>query len=95
MGGGKSTGKRKYVRTSINVIIFLVLNFRMHRMKGSVSDDEHPLPIQTYATLKDRQLKEMLQEYDLLVSGDRSNWEQRHQRYAFSPFWKLVISNLL
>lgn len=58
----------------------------MHRMKGRDSDDEHPLPIQTYATLKDRQLKEMLQEHDLPVTGNRSKWEQRHQRYALSSF---------
>jgi len=62
------------------------LNFKMHRMKGRDSDDEHPLPIQTYATLKDRQLKEMLQEHDLPVTGNRSNWEQRHQRYVLSSF---------
>lgn len=54
-------------------------------MKGSDSDEEHPLPIQTYATLKDRQLKDMLQKHDLPVTGDRSNWEQRHQRYVLSP----------
>ena len=51
------------------------------RRKASDSDDEYPLPIQTYATLKDKQLKEMLQQYGLPVNGGRAIWEQRHQRY--------------
>ena len=56
-------------------------SLRPIRRKASDSDDEYPLPIQTYATLKDKQLKEMLQQYGLPVNGSRAIWEQRHQRY--------------
>ncbi|KAF9533516.1 hypothetical protein CPB83DRAFT_757682 [Crepidotus variabilis] len=53
-----------------------------HKSKHSDSDDEYPLPIQSYTTLKDRQLKDMLQQYELPVTGDRPIWEQRHQRWV-------------
>jgi hypothetical protein len=48
--------------------------------KKSSEMDEFPLPKASYATLKDKQLKEMLQEHDLPTTGDRPQWEQRHQR---------------
>ncbi|KAJ3507489.1 hypothetical protein NLJ89_g6276 [Agrocybe chaxingu] len=58
-----------------------------HKKKGNGhadddSDEDYPLPISTYTTLKDRQLKEMLLEHDLPLTGDRTNWEQRHQRWV-------------
>ncbi|CAA7265359.1 unnamed protein product [Cyclocybe aegerita] len=58
-----------------------------HKKKGNGvhdddSDEDYPLPIATYTTLKDRQLKEMLLDQDLPLTGDRSNWEQRHQRWV-------------
>lgn len=54
----------------------------MHRKRESDSDDEHPLPLSTYSTLKDKQLKDMLAEHKLPQTGDRTIWEQRHQRYV-------------
>ncbi|PPQ75450.1 hypothetical protein CVT24_013333 [Panaeolus cyanescens] len=45
-------------------------------------DDEDPLPMATYATLKDRQLKDMLLECELWTSGDRGMWEERHKRWV-------------
>lgn len=63
----------------------------LRHLRQNDSDDEYPLPIQTYTTLKDRQLKEMLQEYNLPITGDRSNWEQRHQWHVFSRFMLLRI----
>ncbi|KIM49499.1 hypothetical protein M413DRAFT_438683 [Hebeloma cylindrosporum] len=53
-----------------------------HKKTGSDSDDEYPLPISTYTTLKDKQLKDMLTQQNLPVTGDRSIWEQRHQRWV-------------
>ncbi|KAF8911188.1 hypothetical protein CPB84DRAFT_1672006, partial [Gymnopilus junonius] len=53
-----------------------------NKKKASDSDDEHPLPLSTYTTLKDRQLKDMLSESDLPLAGDRANWEQRHQKWV-------------
>ncbi|PPR05993.1 hypothetical protein CVT26_005715 [Gymnopilus dilepis] len=53
-----------------------------NKKKASDSDDEHPLPLSTYTTLKDRQLKDMLAEHDLPLTGDRANWEQRHQKWV-------------
>ncbi|KAF9484884.1 hypothetical protein BDN70DRAFT_796760 [Pholiota conissans] len=53
-----------------------------HKKKDSDSDDEYPLPLATYATLKDRQLKDMLAEQGLPLTGDRPIWEQRHQRWV-------------
>lgn len=52
------------------------------RKHESDSDDEHPLPITSYNTLKDRQLKDILAEQGLSVLGSRTIWEQRHQRYV-------------
>ncbi|KAF9553812.1 hypothetical protein CPC08DRAFT_713433 [Agrocybe pediades] len=52
------------------------------RKKDSDSDDEYPLPISNYTTLKDKQLKEMLIEQEIPVTGDRALWELRHQRWV-------------
>ncbi|KAH9484088.1 Postreplication repair E3 ubiquitin-protein ligase rad18 [Psilocybe cubensis] len=52
-----------------------------HKKKESNSDDEYPLPLTTYNTLKDRQLKDMLVEQELPITGNRSNWEQRHRQW--------------
>ena len=54
------------------------------RKKTSDDDDDndYPLPKASYGTLKDKQLKDMLREYGLPVTGDRSVWEQRHQQYG-------------
>ncbi|KAJ2925213.1 hypothetical protein H1R20_g11894, partial [Candolleomyces eurysporus] len=48
----------------------------------SDSDEESPLPKVSYATLKERQIKELLQEHNLPVTGDRNQLEQRHQRWV-------------
>ncbi|KJA20285.1 hypothetical protein HYPSUDRAFT_827064 [Hypholoma sublateritium FD-334 SS-4] len=53
-----------------------------HKKRDSDSDDEHPLPLSGYTTLKDRQLKDMLTEQGLSVVGNRTIWEQRHQRWV-------------
>jgi hypothetical protein len=42
--------------------------------------DPEPLPKASYATLKDKQLKDMLLEHKLPVTGERSVWNARHQR---------------
>ena len=59
------------------------LGYRYH----SDSDEESPLPKVSYATLKERQIKELLQEHGLPITGDRNQLEQRHQKYIF-VFWK-------
>jgi E3 ubiquitin-protein ligase RAD18 len=57
----------------------------MCRKKTSDEDEEdYPLPKASYGTLKDKQLKDMLREYGLPVTGDRSMWEQRHQQYVYN-----------
>ena len=83
---GSKKGKHKYVSKA--ALAILPTYSSSFRRKASDSDDEYPLPIQTYATLKDRQIKEMLQQYELPVNGNRAIWEQRHQRYASSPYLK-------
>ena len=54
------------------------------RKKTNDTDDDenYPLPKASYRTLKDKQLKDLLREYGLPVSGDRAAWEQRHQQYV-------------
>ncbi|KAG6919919.1 hypothetical protein DXG01_013268 [Tephrocybe rancida] len=49
---------------------------------NSDDEDDYPLPKATYATLKDKKIKEMLVEYGLPTSGDRQQWILRHQRSA-------------
>lgn len=44
------------------------------------SEDNFRLPKASYATLKDKQLKEILLEHSLPTTGDRSVWIQRHQQ---------------
>jgi len=54
-----------------------------NKKKISDNDEEdYPLPKASYGTLKDKQLKDMLREYGLPVTGDRSLWEQRHQQWV-------------
>ncbi|KAF5386563.1 hypothetical protein D9615_001906 [Tricholomella constricta] len=48
----------------------------------SDDEDNFPLPKASYATLKDRKLKEMLTEHGLPISGDRNQWIHRHQRWV-------------
>ncbi|RDB24183.1 Postreplication repair E3 ubiquitin-protein ligase rad18 [Hypsizygus marmoreus] len=50
----------------------------------SDSEDNFPLPKASYATLKDKKLKEMLAEHGLPVSGDRNLLIQRHQRWVMT-----------
>ncbi|PPQ67673.1 hypothetical protein CVT25_012701 [Psilocybe cyanescens] len=52
-----------------------------HKKKESDSDDEYPLALTTYTTLKDKQLKDMLIEQELPTTGTRSHWEQRHRQW--------------
>jgi E3 ubiquitin-protein ligase RAD18 len=82
---GQHKGKHKYV-TSI-FYPFCATNAHLpgtNRKRDSDSDDEYPLPLANYTTLKDKQLKDMLVEQGLPMSGDRPLWEQRHQRCVFS-----------
>jgi E3 ubiquitin-protein ligase RAD18 len=79
---GQNKGKHKYVTRSLDPP-HGTESLGTHRKTGSDSDDEYPLPISTYTTLKDKQLKDMLTQQNLPLTGDRANWEQRHQRYAF------------
>ncbi|KAF8061598.1 hypothetical protein FPV67DRAFT_1422352 [Lyophyllum atratum] len=58
---------------------------RPHKGKQKdTSDDEvnFALPKASYATLKDKQLKEMLVEHGLPTTGDRNQWIHRHQRWV-------------
>jgi len=101
--GNKNThhSKGKYRYNYIFYIISQRTGGRSHtiinkRKKGSDSDDEHALPIATYTTLKDKQLKDMLFEQDLPVTGDRPLWEQRHQRYAvFTGHYRKIFNAYL
>jgi len=49
---------------------------------SDIDDEDYPLPKASYGTLKDKQLKELLREYGLPVTGDRAAWEQRHQQWV-------------
>jgi E3 ubiquitin-protein ligase RAD18 len=53
---------------------------RSKRQAASDSEDEGPLPKVTYATLKERQIKDLLQQHQLSVQGDRATLEQRHKK---------------
>ena len=53
---------------------------KFKRQVASDSEDEGPLPKVTYATLKERQIKDLLQEHDLSAQGDRATLEQRHRK---------------
>ncbi|KAF8188361.1 hypothetical protein BJ912DRAFT_851183 [Pholiota molesta] len=80
---GQNKGKHKYV-TSI-FYPFCATNAHLpgtNRKRDSDSDDDYPLPLANYTTLKDKQLKDMLVEQGLPMSGDRPLWEQRHQRWV-------------
>ncbi|KIY51841.1 hypothetical protein FISHEDRAFT_70340 [Fistulina hepatica ATCC 64428] len=43
--------------------------------------DEDPIPKASYDTLKDKQLKRLLEECDLPTTGDRVAWLARHQKW--------------
>ncbi|KAF9057143.1 hypothetical protein BJ165DRAFT_1418665 [Panaeolus papilionaceus] len=66
-GGGGGTGKGKTKKKP---------------SERDKQDEDDPLPMATYATLKDRQLKDMLLEQGLPVGGDRGVWEERHKRWV-------------
>ncbi|KAF6758258.1 hypothetical protein DFP72DRAFT_888528 [Ephemerocybe angulata] len=55
---------------------------KQKRHGDSEDDEESPLPKVSYATLKDRQLKDLLAEHNLSVNGERSTLEQRHQKWV-------------
>lgn len=54
----------------------------IRKKAGDDDNDEYPIPKASYGTLKDKQLRDMLREYGLPGTGDRSVWEQRHQQYV-------------
>jgi E3 ubiquitin-protein ligase RAD18 len=82
---GQNKGKHKYVTRSSRIPPLGAERPGTHRKTGSDSDDEYPLPISTYTTLKDKQLKDMLTQQNLPLTGDRAIWEHRHQRYTLRP----------
>ncbi|KAJ3550754.1 hypothetical protein NMY22_g257 [Coprinellus aureogranulatus] len=55
---------------------------KQKRQATAESDDEGPLPKVTYATLKERQIKDLLQEHNLSTQGDRATLEQRHKKWV-------------
>jgi hypothetical protein len=59
--------------------------FYMERATKEQDEDVDPLPKVAYATLKDRQLKELLSTYDLSSTGGRESCIRRHERYALIP----------
>lgn len=78
-------GKNKYVnKKKIFMVLFIRPELKLScRKKTSDTDDEledYPIPKASYGTLKDKQLKDILREYGLPVTGDRVAWEQRHQQ---------------
>jgi E3 ubiquitin-protein ligase RAD18 len=93
MGGGggvvkgrtKAKGKEKerYVPSPKSISLVLPrakLLFCNFKKTNSDPTDSHPLPKASYAVLKDRQLKDMLIEYNLPTNGERSAWIARHRR---------------
>jgi E3 ubiquitin-protein ligase RAD18 len=50
--------------------------------KNKLTEDTEPLPTPTYATMKDKQIKDLLLTYDLLVTGDRTELITRHEQYV-------------
>ena len=84
-------GKNKYVNKGEVHDVETELSCRK---KTSDDDDEdYPLPKASYGTLKDKQLKDMLREYGLPVTGDRPAWEQRHQQCVYIQSRLIVILN--
>lgn len=55
--------------------------FRTTLMRMTISEPLDRLPKVSYAVLKDRQIRELLQEEKLSTNGDRSTLESRHARY--------------
>ncbi|KAK7049404.1 E3 ubiquitin-protein ligase rad18 [Paramarasmius palmivorus] len=53
------------------------------RRKGSRDPDtDEPLPKKSYGVLKDKQIRELLQEYDLPTQGDRNTMIARHSQWV-------------
>lgn len=53
--------------------------------KGKTSrdpDEDEPLPKKSYGVLKDKQIRELLQEYDLPTHGDRNTLINRHTQWV-------------
>ncbi|KIK63525.1 hypothetical protein GYMLUDRAFT_40568 [Collybiopsis luxurians FD-317 M1] len=48
--------------------------------RASSSEEDSPLPKKSYDTLKDKAIRDLLQDYDLTTSGDRKALIARHQR---------------
>ncbi len=57
----------------------------------SLSVEDEALPKVSYDTLKDKQIKRLLQDQNLPTSGDRALWITRHQKYAPSFYLYLVL----
>lgn len=68
------------------LFIRLELNCVVRKKTNDTDEEDYPLPKASYATLKDKQLKDLLREYGLPVTGDRTAWEQRHQQYVPQSF---------
>ncbi|KAI0059131.1 hypothetical protein BV25DRAFT_1901820 [Artomyces pyxidatus] len=54
------------------------------RLKADVNDDDtdSPIPKVSYTVLKDKQIRDLLAEHDLLTTGDRPLLIARHQRWV-------------
>ncbi|KAF9072866.1 hypothetical protein BDP27DRAFT_1417643 [Rhodocollybia butyracea] len=50
--------------------------------RASSDEEDYPLPKKSYDTLKDKAIKELLQEHDLPITGDRKTLVVRHQRWV-------------
>ncbi|EEB94785.1 hypothetical protein MPER_06346, partial [Moniliophthora perniciosa FA553] len=50
--------------------------------KGRDPDEDDPLPWKSYGVLKDKQIRELLQEYDLPTHGDRNTLINRHTQWV-------------
>ncbi|KAK0185881.1 hypothetical protein F5146DRAFT_936616 [Armillaria mellea] len=58
---------------------------KQNQAKGkerSLSVEDEALPKVSYDTLKDKQIKQLLQDQNLPTSGDRALWITRHQRWV-------------
>ena len=56
---------------------------RYCRSPPADSEEESRLPKVSYDTLKDRQIKELLSQQDLPISGDRTHWIKQYQQCVF------------
>jgi hypothetical protein len=63
--------------------MFCVFYLTKRYFRGSRDPDaDEPLPKKSYGVLKDKQLRELLQEYDLPTQGDRNTMIARHSQYV-------------